>query len=833
MNTLSELLTPWLADFFLLATLLLTSVLLACWRIKQPARRLALARQSLFALFLLAGLCALPGWSLVHLLTAEANVDESPLPRAVADALQSEQPVPQSFSISELESLPQSLPTHEIPASETIVAEVPVEEPMSTTAWLAGIYLCGCLCVLLWQASGGALARRLIRQATSAPPELQSLLQKITAHARPAPKFLVSQHIQAPAALGLLQPTILLPQQMVDQDENSLLPILAHEWAHIRHGDLRTLAAVRLLAILLWPHPLYLLLRRQLRLDQEALADVTASELTTRADYAQQLVDLARQSITTGMPRLAASVGLWESASQLRRRVAMLLDDKLTILRSCSRRWRIGSAIGLITIAAGLSLVTLAPSEPLLAKNDSSVERVNVDEQSGYSLFVENSLFTRPTPLGQANVVEGICTSPNGQPLAGVRITVYRKVFSEQTISELAQTTSGIDGKFRIENVVDMAKEYPDGIGYGQSFSYPGVTKSILTLIQAKGKATIESYMAQDTFVVRGQKLPVELVTAAKLTGKVVGPNKEPVANAKVSLSSLATTGKSPIKGVRTAHTDSHGNYAITDLPPFDAEAKRRQVEKQQREAQESGVQTATTVTASLYRVQTRHPDFASHSTPLQHIPGSLDIQLKAPAVIEGRVVDLADKPAANVKVRLQTYQGWDAEPQRPAEPGSTYQNLLQRTDAKGRYRFSSLPEGKYSVRAFHPKLVSSRETIIAAANKVTRAPDLTLSEGARVRVQFVDHKSNNPITVPAGSKACLTSQIKDSSFYYGGKIVDCTTTGECEFHVPPGMHFFNAFWAGPKHEPLWHAAPKAADKHTQLSEGDTIEIRIEMNPVK
>ena len=321
MNTLSEFLIPWLADFFLLATLLLTTVLLVCWRIDQPARRLAVTRQSFLALFMLAGLCALPGWSLVHLLTAETTTVDFPQGYLEAD-LPSEIPARSPLLDTEFENIPQTQPAQENSLVEITPAEISIEESMPGTAWLAVFYLGGCLFVLLWQACGGVLARRLVRQATPAPAELQSLLSEITAHTRPAPKLLMSHRIQAPAALGLRQPIILLPQQVVEQDEKSLLPILAHEWAHIRHGDLRTLAAVRLLAILLWPHPLYLLLRRQVRLDQEALADVTASELTSRADYAQQLVALARQSATTRLPRLAASVGLWESASQLRRRVA-------------------------------------------------------------------------------------------------------------------------------------------------------------------------------------------------------------------------------------------------------------------------------------------------------------------------------------------------------------------------------------------------------------------------------------------------------------------------------------------------------------------------------
>ena len=40
---------------------------------------------------------------------------------------------------------------------------------------------------------------------------------------------------------------------------------------------------------------------------------------------------------------LSSAVGLWEGPSQLRQRIAILLDEQLTVLRNCSRRWRIAA----------------------------------------------------------------------------------------------------------------------------------------------------------------------------------------------------------------------------------------------------------------------------------------------------------------------------------------------------------------------------------------------------------------------------------------------------------------------------------------------------------
>ena len=64
----ADSLALWLADYYLLSTVLLALALVGIAVLKQPAQRLAIAKATLVALALLAALCALPRWSIVHLL---------------------------------------------------------------------------------------------------------------------------------------------------------------------------------------------------------------------------------------------------------------------------------------------------------------------------------------------------------------------------------------------------------------------------------------------------------------------------------------------------------------------------------------------------------------------------------------------------------------------------------------------------------------------------------------------------------------------------------------------------------------------------------------------
>ena len=244
---------------------------------------------------------------------------------------------------------------------------------ISVWTFAGAIELLGSIAVLIWLATGWAAARTLRRQSHEPlNPHSGTFAadrQSLTKQTFGLKQNFVSDHINVPVALGILRPTIILPESLVPSPSpfhtpsSALAPILAHELAHIQNHDLHWLALSRLLLIIFWPQPLYWFARRRMRLDQESLADAAAADLTTREKYAEQLVAWARNLTNTYPARLASAVGLWEGASQLRQRVALLLDDRITILRDFSRKWQL-TTLGICTfIAAALSLVTLQPAQ--------------------------------------------------------------------------------------------------------------------------------------------------------------------------------------------------------------------------------------------------------------------------------------------------------------------------------------------------------------------------------------------------------------------------------------------------------------------------------------
>jgi beta-lactamase regulating signal transducer with metallopeptidase domain len=352
MNEFSLGAAAWLWDYYLLASALLLVALVATSFIRQPVRRRAIAWSAVAALFALAVLCAWPDWAQVHI-----------VPPAAAQPAWTEDLQPIVGPIIQQVELPAIGP-----------AEAPVVAATEITTIDIGVlsiyvFLIGSACVATWLVLGAWQVRRICASAAVPPGHIVELFQRLAPTVRALPRLGVARDLHVPVAVGLWRPMILLPASLAERAPAAeLRTVLAHELAHVRHRDLWLLAALRTLLVVLWAHPLFWLLRRRVRLDQELLADAAAAETSDPHGYAEQLVRLARASVAVRRPRLASSVGLWEDPSQLKRRLAVLLDEKLTLLRSCSRRWQFGAALVPATIAIALSLVTLEPVKELVAQ---------------------------------------------------------------------------------------------------------------------------------------------------------------------------------------------------------------------------------------------------------------------------------------------------------------------------------------------------------------------------------------------------------------------------------------------------------------------------------
>jgi beta-lactamase regulating signal transducer with metallopeptidase domain len=365
MNEVLEFLIMWLTDLVVLGTALLAVTCLALVFLRQPAARMALARGTLLGLATLCVLTVLPGWPrqpLAEVLSsrvAEEEGDEALLVLAEAGAI-----------------LPAPLMMDSPPAMDDADNFSAPSAPLLTLAkiikFLPLFWLGAAGCAIAYILIGAWRAFRLLYTAVKAPAWSQQELERIVSQKNRAPRLKTSERIATAVALLAWRPHILLAARSVSEENKAAVrAALAHEWAHIRHGDLWLLALERLLLPVFCLHPLFWLLRRQIRVDQELLADAAAAG-DAPVEYAEALMSWAKMDNAAAPGFGIAALSLWEHPSSLTRRVEMLLHPKPSA--SVSPLWRWMTPIALLAAVLGLSLITLRPAA--VAQDDAPADDV-------------------------------------------------------------------------------------------------------------------------------------------------------------------------------------------------------------------------------------------------------------------------------------------------------------------------------------------------------------------------------------------------------------------------------------------------------------------------
>jgi beta-lactamase regulating signal transducer with metallopeptidase domain/5-hydroxyisourate hydrolase-like protein (transthyretin family) len=540
---LSETALLKLADFHLASTAVLAAALLVTGLLRQPAQRLAIAWASMAGMVLSFVLAMVPGWSMVYL--------EAPTPVAEAD-------FDSLIGVSSMPADDRPFGTPPPPPSfDGVVAPAAFTPPVAAAAeprdWLGMLYtaaaamtLGGAAVTLAWLTWGAIVARRIVAQAEAAGVEAQRTLAELAAPS-PTPRLLISDRLATAVAIGLRRPAILLPRQMAAGGASDLRALLAHELAHVRGGDLWLLAGLRLVMVVLWPNPLYWALRRRVRLDQETLADAAAAELAGRHDYAERLVSWARD--LSAPPHLAGAAGIWEGQSQLRSRIAVLLDERFTVLRRSSLQWRASCGVGCLVLASVASLVTLGPAEERFPPAGTSNDRSSF---SGSARDVDS--------VGKI-IINGRVVDSLGRPIADAEVGLVLDETDEhqQKPNFLSTAKTNAKGDF----LLTCEEKFGDNLGtvWAYAVGYQPTRPLSVGLIRGISPSG-DSHL--------------ELMPAALTKLRLLHGDRTPVADAKVHVSTvrLPQSIGFPLplawRDRFGATTDAEG-YALIESVPADA----------------------------------------------------------------------------------------------------------------------------------------------------------------------------------------------------------------------------------------------------------------------
>jgi beta-lactamase regulating signal transducer with metallopeptidase domain len=268
---------------------------------------------------------------------------------------------------------------------------------------LAGLAVAG-----VRQVIGRARLKKIVAKAR---PVSQELALAVRAAARRMdtgrPEVKVSDDIDQPMLAGLTIPVILLPADLVARlDVQRLVPICAHELAHLKRGDNWRLLFEHLLGGLFWMVPPYALLRARAAATREELADTLAldgASQVERRGYAETLIDVLR---TRAAPALQpAFTGKGRKPTLMRLQAITTPRDPA----SFTRKVLLGLA-GLLAIAlAAGGSIALAQQGDGAGRNSS---RTTISDTKTGQFIDIRSDYVRVT---NAELAKGKLTVPTGQ----------------------------------------------------------------------------------------------------------------------------------------------------------------------------------------------------------------------------------------------------------------------------------------------------------------------------------------------------------------------------------------------------------------------------------
>ena len=364
MNWLTTLAPDWsqalafLLDNALKGSVVIGLAALAAWMLRKHT---AAARHSVWSAAIAAQLvipvlsAVLPTWR-VPVVAQPAWIDPAPVaPSTPNDVTVSLPPAPVATE----------------PAPQSSVQNTPATTPQNTTtaqprwtispiAILAGLWLLGCVAVLVRLALGTAVVSRMaIRGQRVTDEKWLGLLHRLAVTlgiSRPL-TLLRGDALGVPVTWGIVYPIVLLPDDADSWPEERRRYVLVHEMAHVKRLDAFTQLIAQFALAIFWFNPFVWIAAQQMRREREnACDDYVLTHGTKPSEYATDLLQLVQDIDTEGHRAAAPAFAALAMArrSEFEGRMLSILNPRIR-RNGLGRKGVVMGLLSTIIVAAPLA----------------------------------------------------------------------------------------------------------------------------------------------------------------------------------------------------------------------------------------------------------------------------------------------------------------------------------------------------------------------------------------------------------------------------------------------------------------------------------------------
>ena len=421
--------------------------------------------------------------------------------------------------------------------------------------WLFGIYLLGCVAMLIRLIVCHRAVAQTIRSSKAADLNISRVTDECRSllGLRHRVPVLVSSEAVSPMLVGVWRTVIVLPER-IDQHltREELRSILVHELHHLQRHDSTVHFVESLFLAFYWFHPAVWFARRESqRMREMACDEGTVAALNgQRRAYGLGMVKIA-EMMTTQAP--AVSLPILVSRSQMSARVFRILDPNLPV----GKRLSLPAIVGLIGLA--LILIPSAGQRGSRAVSSVDASTESVDEYAASNEAPNTSSADEQDKTALKKLLVKVLDEA-GEAIQGV------KVHSSSWSNDPAyKNKANIDRSTNEQGIAEVD-------------IYPQL-RILRIWTSHPGRVTLFVHWEEGETDRIPEGISLQLQKGTELGGIVVDAEGKPVAGAKVevSLSSggekLDTNVNSNLdtwlaEGKDAAITDERGRWSIKNVPP-------------------------------------------------------------------------------------------------------------------------------------------------------------------------------------------------------------------------------------------------------------------------